>query len=44
MGGEQGGRRQGRGAIVSETCGHLGGQAENEESPCSAEWPCIATG
>ena len=32
---------QGRGAIVSETCGHLGGQAENKESTCSAEWPCI---
>ena len=32
----------GKGAIVSETCGLLGSQAENEES--GAECPCIATG
>ena len=31
-------------AIVSGSCGHLSGQAENGESPCSAEWPRIATG
>ena len=29
----QGGKGKGKGAIVSETCGHLGGQAENGESP-----------
>ena len=40
----QGGMGKGKGAIVSETCGHLGGQGENEESPCSAEWPRIANG
>ena len=40
----QGGRGKGKGAIVSETCGHLGGQEENEENTCSAEWPRIATG
>ena len=33
-----------KGAIVSETCGHLGGQGENGESPCSAEWPRIVNG
>ena len=40
----QGGRGKGKGAIVSETCGHLGGQGENEENPCIAEWPRIAQG
>ena len=40
----QSGRGKGEGAIVSETCGHLGGQRENGESPCSAEWPRIANG
>ena len=35
------GRGKGKGAIV---CGHLSGQEENGESPCSAEWPCIANG
>ena len=40
----QGGMGKGRGAIVSETCGHLGGQGENEESHCSAEWLRIAHG
>ena len=40
----QGGRGKGKRAIVSETCGHLGGQGENEENTCSAEWPRIATG
>ena len=35
-------RGEGKGAIVSKTCGRLGGQGENEESPCSAEWPRIA--
>ena len=29
----QGGKGKGKGAIVSETCGHLGGQGENGESP-----------
>ena len=29
----QGGRGKGKVAIVSETCGHLGGQGENGESP-----------
>ena len=28
----QGGKGKGKGAIVSETCGHLGGQGENGES------------
>ena len=32
-------RGKGKGAIVSETCGHLGDQGGNEESPSSAEWP-----
>ena len=40
----QGGKGKGKGAIVSETCRHLGGQVENEESPCSADWPPIANG
>ena len=39
-----GGREKGKGAIVSGNCGHLSGQAENEESPCSAYWPRIANG
>ena len=34
---EQDGRGQVRGAIV-------GGQEENEESPCSADWPRIVDG
>ena len=42
--GEGGGKGKGKGVIVSQTCGHLGGQGENEESPCSAEWPRIANG
>ena len=29
----QGGRGKGKEAIISETCGHLGGQEENGESP-----------
>ena len=29
----QGGRGEGKGTNVSETCGHLGGQGENENSP-----------
>ena len=40
----QGGMGKGKGAIVSETCGHLGGLGDNDESPCSAEWPRIANG
>ena len=40
----QGGKGKGKGAIVSETCRHLGGEVENEESPCSADWPRIANG
>ena len=35
---------KGKGAIVSQTCGHLCGQGENGESTCSAEWPRIANG
>ena len=38
----QGGRGKGKRAIVSETCWHLGVQGMNGESPCRAEWPCIA--
>ena len=34
----QGGRGKGKGAIVSETFGHLGGQGENEEITCSPDW------
>ena len=37
-----GGRGKGKRATVSETCGRLGGQGENEENACSAEWPRIA--
>ena len=40
----QGGKGKSKGAIVSETSGHRGDQAENEESTCSAEWPRIANG
>ena len=40
----QNGRGKGKGTIVSEICGLLSGQAENGESPCSAQWPRIATG
>ena len=40
----QGGRGKGKGPIVPETCGHLSGQVEKEESTCSAEWPRIANG
>ena len=40
----QGGRVEGKRAIVSETCRHLGGQGENEDNTCSAEWPRIVTG
>ena len=43
-GGGRVGRGKGKGAIVSGSCGHLGDQGENEESPCSAEWPRIANG
>ena len=32
---------KGKGPIVSGSCGHLSGQAENGESPCSADWPHI---
>ena len=39
MGGEKA-----KGVIVSGSCGHLSGQAENGESPCSADWPRIANG
>ena len=42
--GGPGGRGEGKGAIVPETCGHLGGQVENGESTCSVEWPRIANG
>ena len=34
----------GKAAIISGSCGHLSGQAENGESPCSADWPRIANG
>ena len=27
------GGKKGKGAIVSETCGHLGGRGQNEKSP-----------
>ena len=40
----EGGRGKGKGTIVSETCGHLGGQVENEKNTCSAEWPRFANG
>ena len=40
----QGWRGEGKGPIVSGSCGHLSGQEENGESHCSAEWPRIATG
>ena len=33
-----------KGAIVSWSCGHLSGQAENGQSMCSADWPRIANG
>ena len=39
-----GGRGEGKGAIVPETCGHLSCQGENEEITCSAEWPRNANG
>ena len=44
MRGEGGGGGGGEGSIVSGSCGHLSGQAENGESTCSAEWPRIANG
>ena len=34
----------GGGKVKGQFCGHLSGQAENEKSPCSAEWPRIAKG
>ena len=33
-----------KGQLSHETWWHLGVQGENEESPCSAEWPLIANG
>ena len=33
-----------KGQLSHETWRHLGVQGENEESPCSAEWPRIANG
>ena len=33
-----------KGQLSHETWWHLGVQGENEESPCSAEWPRIANG
>ena len=41
---KQGGRGKCKRTIVSETCGHLGSQGKNEESPYNAEWPRIANG
>ena len=43
-GGGRVGGGKGIGAIVSETYGHRGGQEENGESACSAEWSRIAKG
>ena len=40
----QGGKGKGKWAIVSETFGNLGGQGENGESPCRADWSRIANG
>ena len=36
--------RKGKRAKGQLTCGHLGIQGENEESPSSAEWLRIANG
>ena len=33
-----------KGQFCSGSCCHLSGQAENEKSTCSAEWPRIANG
>ena len=40
----QGGKGKGKRQLSLETWWHLGGQGENEESSCSAEWPRIAKG
>ena len=39
-----GGGRVGGGKVKGQLFGHFGGQEENEENTCSAEWPRIANG